>query len=155
MKRFPVVLTLMLCTTLASAQSTEEQQVADILDALHHLVSEGHFDEYFELFTVDAIFLGTDATERWSIDDFKAYAEPHAGQGWTYTVTERHIYLSDSAQTAWFDERLNNETLGECRGSGVLVRTDDGWKIAQYNLTIPIPNDLANDVVEMIRNQPE
>ena len=36
----------------------------------------------------------------------------------------------------------------------VLIKGVDGaWKIAHYNLTIPIPNDLANAVVEMIRKQ--
>ena len=28
---------------------------------------------------------------------------------------------------------------------------DDGWKIQQYNLTLPIPDELAPDVVSRIR----
>lgn len=35
-----------------------------------------------------------------------------------------------------------NEKYGECRGSGVLLREGGEWRIAQYNLTVPIPNDL-------------
>jgi hypothetical protein len=39
------------------------------------------------------------------------------------------------------------------RSTGVLIREDGAWKIAQYHLTIPIPNDLANRVVKMIRER--
>ena len=41
--------------------------------------------------------------------------------------------------------------LRETRGSGVLVLREGEWKVAQYNLTIPIPNPLAGDVVRQIR----
>ncbi|MFN9993591.1 MAG: nuclear transport factor 2 family protein, partial [Phycisphaerales bacterium] len=40
---------------------------------------------------------------------------------------------------------------GECRGSGVLLRLNDEWKIVQYNLTVPIPNDMLADVARDIR----
>jgi hypothetical protein len=29
------------------------------------------------------------------------------------------------------------------------------WKVAHYNLTIPIPNDLAKKVVAMIKEKPQ
>ena len=51
---------------------------------------------------------------------------------------------------AWFDEALDTPNMGPCRGSGVLVRGGDAWKIAQYNLSIPIPNDLADGIVKQI-----
>ena len=40
---------------------------------------------------------------------------------------------------------------GECRGSGVLVRGERGWRIAQYVLSLPVPNELALDLVQRIR----
>ena len=40
--------------------------------------------------------------------------------------------------------------LGLCRGSGVLTKEKTGWKIAQYNPSIPAPNDLANQVVKLV-----
>ncbi|MBZ0089190.1 MAG: nuclear transport factor 2 family protein, partial [Thermoanaerobaculia bacterium] len=46
---------------------------------------------------------------------------------------------------------LDSATYGACRGSGVLEKTATGWKIAQYNLSIPIPNDLAKELVTRIR----
>ena len=131
-----------------------EARVTEVLDALHHLASVGDFDAYFDLYTPDAIFMGTDATERWTMDDFKGYARPAFadGSGWTYEPTERHVYLAPGGRAAWFDERLMNANFGETRVTGILVLGDDGrWRITQYNLSIPIPNDLARDFVARIR----
>jgi hypothetical protein len=36
------------------------------------------------------------------------------------------------------------------RGTGVLVKSGKTWKIAQYNLCKPIPNELFTRIVEMI-----
>lgn len=58
--------------------------------------------------------------------------------------------MSGDGATAWFDELLSNDAYGTCRGSGVLLLTGSGWRIAQYNLSIPIPNDLAAEIVAMI-----
>lgn len=124
------------------------------LDALHEAASKADGRRYFRLFTDDAVFLGTDASERWSIDEFREYAQARfdTGSGWTYTVTGRFVEFSDRGDVAWFDERLLNEKYGECRGSGVLERMPSGeWKIAQYNLTVPVPNDLLPNVAEQIR----
>ena len=63
--------------------------------------------------------------------------------------------LSTEGTVAWFDEALHNEKYGECRGTGVLRRHEGRWKIVQYNLTFPVPNAIAGDVVEMIRNHLE
>jgi hypothetical protein len=35
----------------------------------------------------------------------------------------------------------------------VLLRVGDTWKIAQYNLSIPIPNALTDEVVQRIRKE--
>ncbi len=149
---FLVILMLALAGS-SFAQTADEQAVSGVLDALHDAASKAQFDSYFGLFADDGIFFGTDATERWTIAQFKAYAKPSfdKGRGWTYHKTERHIYLSSDGRTAWFDEKLDNANYGDCRGSGVLVKEGGAWKIAQYNLTIPIPNDLARDVVAQIR----
>ena len=143
---------LFLMAPVSLAQS-EEDAVSAVLDDIHRLASEADFEGYFNLYTSDAVFMGTDATERWSIAEFKQYARPafDRGSGWTYVMTERNVFLSDDGNTAWFDERLENEGFGECRGTGVLVKMDGAWKVSQYNLTVPIPNDLLRDVVAQIR----
>ena len=46
---------------------------------------------------------------------------------------------------------LWNEKYGTCRGTGVLVLTEKGWRIAQYHLSFPIPNDLSAEVTSRIK----
>jgi hypothetical protein len=124
-----------------------------VLDDLHRLAAAADGEAYFALFEPAAVYIGTDASERWSLAEFQAYARPHfsRGRGWDYRVLERHVSLSADQRTAWFDERLHNASYGECRGSGVLVLGRHGWRIAQYVLSLPVPNELAGDLVERIR----
>lgn len=130
-----------------------EAEVSAALDAFHQAASDADGEAYFSLLTQDAVFLGTDASERWSRPDFEAFALPifETGQGWSYSATERHVSFSEGGQLAWFDELLWNEGYGTCRGSGVLVKSKDGWQIAQYNLTFPIPNALAGEFTTKIK----
>lgn len=133
---------------------TDRAAVGRVLDDLHEFASRADEARYFALFAPDAVFLGTDATERWSLQQFRDYAHPifSQGRGWTYASKQRSIGFGPDGRTAWFDESLVNAKLGECRGSGALVRNDEGhWRIVQYNLTIPVPNDLADEFVRRIR----
>jgi hypothetical protein len=138
---------------VGASEGDAKAQVDAVLTSLHTAASEADGERYFGLFADGAVFMGTDASERWSVDEFKAFAEPYfsQGRGWTYEMTERHISLSADGNTAWFDEMLWNESYGTCRGSGVLIRSTDGWRIAQYNLSIPIPNDLAREITALIK----
>jgi metallo-beta-lactamase class B len=133
-----------------------EDEVVDVLDRFHRAAAEADAETYFSLLEDDAVYLGTDATERWSVDDFRAFAQPYfdRGQGWTYVPTSRHVDLDADRGTAWFDELLENESYGTTRGTGVLTRTRGGWRIVQYHLAIPIPNEIAKEVVERIRAVP-
>jgi len=136
-----------------AAGAGSRAEVGQILDALHRAAAEADFDAYFGLYAREAVFLGTDATERWTRAEFEAYARPYfdAGRGWSYESVGRHVRVADGGETAWCDERLLNESLGETRGSGVVVREDGAWRVAQYNLTIPVPNEIAAEVVARIR----
>lgn len=129
--------------------------VSGVLDALHHNASVADGDVYFALFAPEGVFLGTDITERWTFPEFRAWAQERfaSGRGWTYVLREgtRHIEFDPTGRVAWFDEILDNANYGETRGTGVLRLADGGWKIAQYHLVIPVPNDLAADLVERIR----
>ena len=147
------LLTGLLLFCLAGATAAEDLQLDNqaihaLLDGLHRDASEARFEDYFARFTPDAVFLGTDRSERWTIPEFKAYAAPvfAKGQGWTYHRVERHIEGSGSIR--WFDEVLDNEKLGHCRGTGVVVHSAQGWRIAHYALTMLIPNSIAAEVGE-------
>jgi ketosteroid isomerase-like protein len=137
------------------AQSADHRAVTTLLDDFHQAASDADGERYFGYFAPDGVFIGTDITERWSLAEFKAYAMPYFGQGrgWTYVPQERHVSFSPGGNVAWFDETLQSQSFGPTRGSGVLVKTDGAWKLSQYHLTIPIPNDLAEEVVEMIKSK--
>ena len=40
------------------------------------------------------------------------------------------------------NEELVNEKYGVFRGTGVLTKRNNKWRINQYNLLLPIPNEL-------------
>ncbi len=142
-------------TQPASAPDTEPAvaAIAAVLDDFHDAASQGDGQRYFSHFAPDAVFLGTDASERWTLAEFRAYALKRFEQGlsWTYHPRGRHVFIGAGGHTAWFDEVAVNARYGECRGTGVLVHLDGAWRIAQYNLSIPIPNEIALEVVGMIR----
>jgi SnoaL-like domain len=128
------------------------QQVAAVLDDWHEAASVANEARYFGHFAANGVFMGTDATERWTVREFRAWAKPQFQRksAWSFKARDRHIDFAADGKTAWFDEMLDTPNLGVCRGSGVLVRTGRDWKIAQYNLSIAIPNALAGGIVKEI-----
>ena len=150
-----ISLLMLLTITFLQAQDLDRKAVNLTLDALHLYAHEADGKKYFSLYSDNAVFIGTDATERWPIEEFKTYAIARfkTGKGWTYTPTSRYIYFNENRDTAWFDEAVVNAKYGECRGTGVLQKIGGEWKISHYNLTVPVPNDLLVEVVEMIKGQ--
>lgn len=150
-----VFLLVLLHSTAQAVAADDSSRAAQMLNDFHQAAAQAEGKRYFDHFAPEAIFLGTDASERWTLAEFKAFAQPYfdQGKGWTYLVKSRHVYFSQDQNVAWFDEMLENESYGVCRGSGVLLKIDGVWKIAQYNLSIPIPNALAKRVVGMIKNK--
>ncbi len=154
---------LKMCAQAASASEKPPGQkaagqagaVAAVIDSWHQAAAEAKEDLYFSHFAKDGVFLGTDGTERWTRDEFRAWAKPYfaRGRAWTFTSVRRFVSFSEDQKTAWFDEELKTQNMGPCRGSGVLVRKGGEWKIAQYNLSIPIPNAIVDDVVKRIAGQ--
>ena len=126
--------------------------VAAVLDDFHQAAAAADEERYFAHFAPEGVFLGTDASERWTVEEFRAYAHPHfsKGDGWTYKPGERHIELSSDDTIAWFDEKLTHEKYGELRGTGVLRNLGGVWRIAQYNLTFVIPNDRVPAMLEAL-----
>ena len=117
--------------------------VGAVLDDWHDAAAHSDEARYFAHFAADGVFLGTDATERWDVAAFRAYASPRfaEGKGWSMRATSRHVVVAGDGRTAWFDEALETRNLGPARGSGVLVRGDSArWTIALYVLSITVPN---------------
>lgn len=153
--RLALVALVMLAAAAPAALArppSPESEVGSLLDAWHAAAAAADEERYFSHFAPDGVFLGTDATERWTVAEFRAWARPHfaARKTWTFRAVSRHVAFSRDGGVAWFDEALATGSLGPCRGSGVLLRTRAGWKIAQYNLSIPIPNAIVGEVVKRI-----
>lgn len=151
-----ILAALTLMTGPARAQSGDPGgEPGAVIDALHQAAREADGAAYFALFTTEARFIGTDVTERWTVAEFEAYATPYfsRGQGWDYQVISRDLSILpiECRCVAVFDEVLENASYGTVRGSGVLRLSDDGWKIEQYVLSFAVPNEVARDVVAVIR----
>lgn len=131
-------------------------ELGAVLDDLHAAADEADEARYFDHFAPDMqgpVFIGTDASERWTLAEFRTFAHPYfeAGKAWTYTPVSRHIELGPAPTTiAWFDEVLSHKSYGTLRGSGVLVKRAEHWRVAQYVLSFCVPNEVASDVVERI-----
>jgi ketosteroid isomerase-like protein len=138
--------------TAPSAPMTEDMTKASAtLDRFHAAAAAADEAAYFALFAEGGVFLGTDAKERWTVPAFRAYAHPRfaSGKAWSFRATRRD--LSVRGDVAWFDEDLATPNLGPARGSGALLRDAQGdWKVAQYNLSIPIPNERFADAKKVI-----
>jgi hypothetical protein len=143
-----LLFTLALITQLSFAQ--DKQAINTMLDNWHKAAADVQFDNYFSYLTDDAIYIGTDATENWNKKQFQAFAKPYfdKGRAWSFTALERNIYFSKDAKTAWFDELLNTQ-MKICRGSGVLVKVKNTWKIKHYVLSMTVPNDNSDEVTKI------
>jgi hypothetical protein len=132
------------------SQDNEKLKINIVLNNWHKDAAETNFDSYFNAIADDGVFIGTDATENWNKNEFMAFAKPFfdKGKAWNFSSLERNIYFSEDNETAWFDELLNTQ-MKICRGSGVLVRINDDWKIKHYVLSMTIPNDKTNEVISI------
>ncbi|QOL26008.1 nuclear transport factor 2 family protein [Thalassotalea sp. LPB0316] len=149
--RLFIFMTALLIHSVAFGQNYH-QQAKDTLASFHLAAAQADTENYFNLMHHDFIFLGTDATERWTKSEFAAFVKPYfsKGIGWRYTPTQQNI-TQISEHVLFFDELLEHKKYGQCRGSGVLVNVGGKWLLNQYNLSIPMPNDLAADLVQQIR----
>ncbi|MBT1704837.1 nuclear transport factor 2 family protein [Fulvivirgaceae bacterium PWU20] len=39
--------------------------------------------------------------------------------------------------------------MGTCRGSGILRKGPQGWKIEQYHLSVTVPNDIMQRFIQL------
>ncbi|ABZ75921.1 conserved hypothetical protein [Shewanella halifaxensis HAW-EB4] len=133
---------------LANASSeSDKQQAAAVLDALNQYSSNADWDSYFALYDDKGIFIGTDVNEHWGKAEFEQYVRPT--KGWRYDLTSRK--MTQHGDVIWFDEILSSPSYGVSRGTGTLIKTTKGWKIAQYHLSFPIPNAIAKSITQQIK----
>lgn len=133
---------------------TDRAQVDAVLDEFHAAAAAADEARYVATLAPDAVFLGTAPGERWAGQSFREFVHSYfsRGKGWRYAPSARSVDIASDGLTAWFDETVENEHYGACRGTGVMRRDGDEWRIVQYNLTIPVPDELAPELVTKIRD---
>ncbi|MCL6266986.1 nuclear transport factor 2 family protein [Flagellimonas myxillae] len=145
-----LILGLVLLSCIFAHGQSDKEQIDQLLDAWHLAAAKADYEGYFSKMTADGVFLGTDATENWQNQEFRAFSKPYfdRGRAWSFTAVERNIYVSETGTFAWFDELLDTQ-MKLCRGSGVLKKENGQWKIAHYVLSIAVPNDNVGELIEL------
>jgi hypothetical protein len=128
-------------TLLALAEASPDTA----LDALHQAGADANAAAFEALLAEDVVFLGVGSAGRLEGQAARAYFSEYLAQGnaWAYRSSLRETRVSADGSVAWFDETLEHGQLGLGRGTGVLVRSGEGWKVAQYNLTVPVSGGAA------------
>jgi ketosteroid isomerase-like protein len=134
----------------ATAIADSKKQIAAMLDSFNVAAANADYNRYFNFYTEDATFNGTDATENWDKAAFMIWAKPFFDKKrtWNFTAIKRNIYFGKHADIAWFEELLNTQ-MKICRGSGVVVKVGNDWKVQQYVLSTTIPNSQLDTVIKI------
>lgn len=144
------MITLMLFAGRLIAQEDNQKELNELINEWHKAASEADYETYFGILAEDGVFIGTDASENWQNEDFRAFSKPYfdRGKAWSFTTIERNIYVDISGNFAWFDELLDTR-MEICRGSGVLSKENGKWRIKHYVLSITIPNEDVDQVITL------
>jgi ketosteroid isomerase-like protein len=125
-------------------------EINTLLDSFNIAAANADFDTYFNFFSEDAVFMGTDATENWNKSQYMEWSKPYFDkkETWNFKALERHVFFDKTGNLAWFDELLETQ-MKICRGSGVLMKEENKWKIKQYVLSMTIPNSEIDSVLKL------
>ncbi|MEO7175245.1 MAG: nuclear transport factor 2 family protein [Saprospiraceae bacterium] len=128
--------------------------IDSLLNQWHKAAAKADENVFFGSMTEDAVYIGTDETEFWKRDELKKWSEKYFARdsAWTFHPFERHIYISDDGQTAWWDEKLHTG-MGLCRGSGTWSLIGGNWKMRQFVLSLALPNDKLDAFKDMMKTE--
>lgn len=126
------------------------QNLDSLVNQWHKAAGQTNFDNYFNFMDSSFVFLGTAPGERWNKQDFATFSKPYfdKGKAWDFKPSNRIWNFSKDSTFAWFDEDLATWMEG-CRGSGILVKSNNEWKIVYYNLTVLIENEKIQEFIEL------
>jgi len=147
---FSIFFVLVSTTTFSQDHKKNKLEINTTLNQWHKDVADSNFDAYFNKMSENSIFIGTDAGEIWDKQQFKDFAKPYFDkkETWNFTPLSRNIYFFSNQNIAWFDELLET-WMGICRGSGILTKENNKWKISQYVLSVTVPNDDIKKVIKI------
>jgi len=158
---FLVALSLLMPLLSLRAQSkmTESEDLQKItlnqfMDTWHLAAAKANAEVFFGMMSEDAVYIGTDKTERWQRDELREWArEAFARESaWIFKATERNWQIEGDKQLAICDELLET-WMGPCRSTAVLTWQDNSWQIIHYQLSVTIDNEKIEDF-KTLQEQP-
>lgn len=134
-----------------TCDDSTEDDINKFLNNWHLAAAKADENIFFSSMASNGIYIGTDATERWTRDEMQIWSKKYFDResAWDFKPIERKINFSSDRKTAWFNETLNT-WMGVCRGSGILIKSGESWKIQQYHLSVTVPNDLIEGFVKLV-----
>ncbi|MFT6406641.1 MAG: ketosteroid isomerase-like protein [Arenicella sp.] len=159
-KFFLILVSLALLTASFAFSKDLQPLASDVIklidnkmDDFHDAADKGDKARYLNHFTEDSVFMGTDDWERWRLQDFSRYVDTHFkdGKGWSYTPIKRYSNFNSRKDIAWVDEILESKKWGRFRGTAVLEKTAQGWKLKHYSLSKLVPNESWVEVSEITK----
>ena len=134
------------CTT----EDDERKKIDSLINLWHRAAATADEDAFFGFMTKEAIYIGTDSTERWRRDELREWSKVYfdKNSAWDFTPLSRNITFG-SPDIAWFDELLDT-WMGVCRSTGVLEKIEGEWKLVHYQLSLTLPNDKLDDFRKLI-----
>ena len=159
------IIYLLLCSNLLLScnnsdkfinEEAEKNTLNIFIDNWHHAATIADEELFFGSLDSNAVYLGTDPDERWFKDEFVNWGMKYFERdtAWDFTPYNRNWEFSEDMNYAWFDELLETH-MGICRGSGVVKRNKEGWKIKHYNLALTLPNEKLNEYRKLIKKDLE
>jgi hypothetical protein len=145
---------LALIVIIVSVPAIAQHDLASInkfVDDWHLAAAQANAKVFFGSMEENAVYIGTDKTERWTKTEFINFAKPYfdKGKAWDFKPFDRDVHVTNDGKIVWFSELLTT-WMGTCRGSGVMISTPDGWKITQYHLSVTVPNDIIRDFISLV-----
>ena len=156
MKKLLLAFSLFLISLGAVAQpgvsdAAYRKQINAFIDEWHDDAANARL-AYFDKIAPNGIYIGTDKTELWNREQFKAWARKifERKSAWSFKAVKRNVYMSPDKKFIWFDELLDTQ-MGPCQASGVIRKTARGFEIEHYQLSIAIPNAVADKVTKLVK----
>jgi hypothetical protein len=149
--KFNITLSVVLLFAITAMAQDNAKEINQFIDNWHLAASQANATVFFGSMDEDGVYIGTDATERWTKTEFLAFAKPYfdKGKAWDFKPYDRDMHVTNDGKVVWFSELLTT-WMGICRGSGIMIKTPVGWKIKQYHLSVTVPNEIIKDFISLV-----
>ena len=102
--------------------------ILTVLDDFYRAAARGDRPAYLALFAPGAVFLGVRPQDHYFLPQLRLL-------GFPFEPRDQAVSFSAGGDAAWFDESVVSEDGRPHRTTGVLVRLEGGWKIAQFSIS--------------------